>query len=134
MTVSILEIVNMMEEIAAVRSRHVITAAISSIIFTISSIETVITVVIPMPSRWCTLNARTICAVIIPSLGFIVATSSTIIVAISIVVFIITPFIIGPLWGSTTILRWGCSAWWCSGGWWWGGRWSWWRGSSSTHL
>jgi hypothetical protein len=37
-------------------------------------------------------------AVIIPSLGFIVATSSTVKVAIGIVVFIITPFIIGPLW------------------------------------
>ena len=42
-------------------------------------------------------------AVIIPSLGFIEATSSTIIVAISIVVFIITPHIIGPLWGTTTL-------------------------------
>jgi hypothetical protein len=71
-------------------------------------------------------------AVTIPSVVFIKATSSTVKVAIGIIVFIITPHIIGPLWGSTTILRWGCSAWWCSGGWWWGGCWSWWRGSSST--
>ena len=70
------------------------------------------------------------CAVSIPSLGIIEATSSTIPVAIGIVVFIITPHIIGPARGSTAICRWGCSGWWCSCCWRWGGCWTGW--SSST--
>ena len=53
--------------------------------------------------------------------------SSTIIIAISIVVFIVTPLVISPLRGSTSCWRWGCS---CGGRW--GSGWSWGWGSTSA--
>merc|ERR1711935_315250 len=78
-----------------------ITTAISSIPQTIVSIQIVVTIVIAMPSRWCTLNTLTIFAIGVPSTIIIQTASSTIPIAFGIVVLVITPLILGPTRGST---------------------------------
>merc|ERR1711935_336709 len=94
----------------AVGSRHVVTTAISSVIFTISGIEIVITIVISMPASWCAFQTFTILAIVVISTEIIEATSSTIIIAVSIVVLVITVAICSPMRGSAA------GHWWLCGG------------------
>merc|ERR1712008_321574 len=96
--------------IIAVGSRHVVTAAISPVVFTISGIEMVITIAISMPSRWCAFQTITILAIVVISTEIIEATRSTIIIADSIVVLVITVAICSPMRGSAA------GHWWLGGG------------------
>merc|ERR1719291_642683 len=87
------------------------TTAISSIPFTIFGIEnTVVTIVISMPARWLAFQTITILAIVVPSLEIIEATSSTIKIAVSVVVLVITVAICGPMRGSAA------GHWWFGGG------------------
>merc|ERR1719464_2683975 len=97
--------------VGAVVCVDVVTTAISSIPFTIFGIEnTVVTIVISMPARWPTFQTMTIIAIGVPSTEIIEATSSTIIIAVSIVVLVIAPLICGPMRGSAA------GHWWFGGG------------------
>merc|ERR1719291_1361348 len=91
--------------VRAVVCVDVVTTAISSIPFTIFGIEnTVITIVISMPAKWPTFQTITILAIGVPSTEIIEATSSTIIIAVSIVVLVIAPLICGPMRGSEPVI------------------------------
>merc|ERR1712010_284198 len=84
--------------IRAVVCVNIGSAAISTVIFTIFSIQyTIIAIIISMPARWCAFQTITIIAIGVPSTEIIEATSSTIIIAVSIVVLVIAPLICGPM-------------------------------------
>merc|ERR1719222_1836353 len=97
--------------IRAVVCVNIGSAAVSTVIFTIFSIQyTIITIVISMPARWCAFQTITIIAIGVPSTEIIEATSSTIIIAVSVVVLVIAPLICGPMRGSAA------GHWWFGGG------------------
>merc|ERR1719291_1276246 len=73
-------------------------------------VDVVTTAISSMPAKWPTFQTITILAIGVPSTEIIEAASSTIIIAVSIVVLVIAPLICGPMRGSAA------GHWWFGGG------------------